>query len=413
MSETRAEPAYGLARMLEDTVTAPLRPGAVFSALEGRPAPPYGVMIPNLLVFCALSYAAGFIRAGLVTPELLNASPALTAIATLAALVLAVPLSFLAAGVLHAFMLLSGGEGDFQRSYQASSLMSLVLALQSLLNWFDWVWALPTALAVYLAALAARSLHRAPAARAAVVFSLVGLCAVGGQWWLRRQMARLAQTAKAVQAAAAAAGDLGLQLQQAQQMLPALEQGAAGSTQPQDQSQAAWGTDLSSASLPAVISGLQLLVPPGSGQSQNDNISGGPALGGQTDAARLQSQAQAQAQHLQQATAGMLAPIMGMLNNPALTQGLSPEQAKQMKALTSVLAQMQGTMASGKKMTPEESAAMMALFQNAMMQLASGAARPAASKGTARPAKTGPRLQAVPISKSKAAAPAAPAPESR
>ncbi|MBI5241843.1 MAG: YIP1 family protein [Elusimicrobia bacterium] len=402
MNETSPTPDYGLARMLEDTVTAPLRPGAVFSALAGRPAPSYAVMIPNLLVFCALSYAAGFIRAGLVNPEFLNASPALTAIATLAALVMAVPLSFLAAGVLHAFMLLSGGEGDFPRSYQSASLLSLVLTLQALLNWFDWVWALPALLAVYLAALAAKSLHRAPAARAAVVFSLVGLCALGGQWWTRLQIARLAETATAVKTAAAAAQDLGRQLQQVQQqMAPPFEGGAGGSAPglPQDQAQTPQGVQLSSASLPSVISGLQLLAPPASG----------PAPENPADAYKVR--AQAQAQHLQQATSGMLAPIMAMLSNPATTAGMSPEQAKQMKALSSLLTQMQAGMSSGKKMTPEEHAAFMAQFQGAMLQFMSGINAPAARPGASGPGTKGPRPpQTAPKPKKRAAAPASPAP---
>jgi hypothetical protein len=409
MSRTIPDPkagdaaAYDLARMLEDTVTAPLRPGTVFDSLAGRPAPSYAVMIPSLLVFCALSYAAGFIRAGLVNPEILNASPALTAIATLVALVLAVPLSFLAAGVLHAFMLLSGGEGDFQRSYQASSLLSLALALQALLNWFDWVWALPTLLAVYLATFAAKSLHRAPAARAAVVFSSIGLCAVAGQWWLRQQISHLTETAKAVQTAAAAAQDLSRQLQQIQQMNAPLERGVGGNTpgQPQDQAEAPWGTAASSPSSPAMISGLQLLAAP----------AGAPASELPADATRLQAQAQAQSHVLQQATSNMMAPLLSMLSNPAMTRGMPPAQAQQMKTLTSLITQMQSSMASGKKMTPEEHAAFLAQFQSAMLQFTSQLGAPGGA-GPGPGTRKGPRqTQKKPEKKAEVPAAPAPAPE--
>ncbi len=402
MSQASPAAEYGLARMLEDTVTAPLRPATVFSSLAGKPAPSYAVMIPNILVFCALGYAAGFVRAGLVTPAILEASPALTAIAALAAMVLAVPASFLAAGVMHAFMLLSGGEEDFQRSYQATSLLSTLLVLQSLLNWFDWTWALPAALGAGLAALAARFLHRAPAARAAVVFSLLGVCAVSGQWWARREVSQLAETAKTVRTAAAAAQDLGRQLQQAQQLAPPLERGT-GPVLPApspEQIQTLWSGPVSSASLPAVISGLQLLLPPATG-----------AWDGPADARRLQTQAQAQTQYLQQATSGMLAPIMGMLNNPAMTRNLPPDKAQQVRALTSLINQLQASMASGKKLTPEENAAVMAQMQGSVLQLMSqfsamNAARQGAEAATGTAQKRSRTRQAAPAPKPESPAPA-------
>jgi len=375
MAETRAglspgpqagQEPYGLARMLEDTVTAPFRAGTVFASLGERPAPSYAVMIPNLLAFCAAAYAANLLRSSIITPEPLASSPAVMAIAAAAGLVLIVPLSFVAAGILHVFMLLSGAEGDFQRSYQASSMLSWLVTLQSLLNRFDWVWTLPALLAAYLAAAAAKSLHRAPAARAGVVFGVVAAAGISGQWWLREQVSRWSQTARAIDNAATAAQDLGRQLQQLQQMAASVTGGVGGPDRgaPQEQPQATWGAALSSSPQPTAVSGLQLLSPPQSG----------PA--GAPDGPQLRAQAQAQGQAIQQATSNLMDPIMAMLSNPALTRGMPPEQAKQMKALTSLLGQMQAGMSSGKKPTPEEQAAMMAQFQASLMQFMTKAGAP-------------------------------------
>ena len=321
---------YGIGRMLEDTVTAPVRAGAVFTALAGRPAPAYGVMIFNLLAFSAAACAASFIRSAVAMPDHAPYAPALLALA--AALLLIVPASFIAAGLLHAFMLLSGGKEDFRRSYQTASLLSLVVVLQAMLNRFDWAWALPSLLAAYLAATAARTLHRAPAVRAAAVFgALAGVCVLG-QWWAREHTARWAKTA----------GELSRQMRQLPQTpLPLAPDGA----------------DANLAQGQAPVSGLDLLAAP-----------------------RGNGPAPAQFQAMQTATADMLRPVLGMLNNPQLAKGLSPEQARQVVELTGLINQMQEAMTGGGNLTPAEQAAAARKFQTLALQLMSQL--PAVGKGT-------------------------------
>ncbi|MCX5794075.1 MAG: Yip1 family protein [Elusimicrobia bacterium] len=357
-SQPAAREPYGLGRMLEDTVSSLFQAGDVFADLAGKPAPSYEVMIPNLLVFCAAVCAATLLRACVATPGLLYASPSTMAIAAAGGLILAVPLSFLTAGVLHAFMLLSGGEGDYQRSYQASSMFSILIALQALLNWFDWVWMLPALLAAYMGTAAARTLHRAPALRAGVVFCLVAAFGIVGQWAVREQVSRWSQTARAMQTTATAVQDLSIQLQRMQQMSAPQEPGIGGTGRGAPE---ALGTGPGPAApqnspQPIGLSSLELLSPP-----QGDNQSDLPA--------QLQAQAQAQTRTIQQTTTDLLAPIMGMLKNPALTRGMPPEQAKQIGAITDMLVQMQKDMAGGKTITPEERSAMMARFQGTMMQM--------------------------------------------
>ena len=356
LSLPEAQKPYGLGHMLEDTVCSLLRAGNIFADLAARPTPSYAVMIPNLLVFCTAACIATLLRAAVAAPELLHAAPGTMAIAAAAGTILTVPLSFLAAGVLQSFMLLSGGTGDFQRSYQATSMFSILLALQALLNWFDWAWALPALLAAYLAPAAARTLHRAPALRSGVVFYLVATICIAGQWVLREQLAHWSKPAFALQSAAATAQDLGRQVQQVQQMSLPLERGMEGANPglPQDQTPATWITAPSSSSQPT-LSGLQLLTPPAGGPAPNDPKGGTPQL-------------QAQGQALQQSMSNLMGPVMALLNNPALTQGMTPEQTRPMKTLTSLAQQMQTDMASGKNLSSKEQAAMMAKFQRTMMQ---------------------------------------------
>ncbi|MDD5627461.1 MAG: Yip1 family protein [Elusimicrobia bacterium] len=389
MDDMRAAPgrpaereAYGLSRMLEDTVSALFQAGGVFSDLAGRPAPPYAVMLPNLLVFCAAICAAVLLRACIAAPGLLNPAPGTTAFAAMAGLVLAVPLSFLAAGVVHAFMRLSGGEGDFQRSYQACSMLSILLALQALLNWFDWVWALPALLAAYMGTAAARSLHRAPALRAGLVFTALAALGIAGQWQLREHASRWYRTALAMQAVTAAAQDLSRQLQQ----LQASEAPDAAAPQvqsaPQDSLQ------------PIGPSSLDLINAPAGGQPADEALAETPA--------ELQARAEAQTQAIRQATPDLLAPVMGILKNPSLTKNLPPEQAAPINALTDILVQMQKDMTGERKMSPEERTAMTARLQNAMAQLmgqaqqAGMAGRPRRRPGAVAPPKKAPALREPP-----------------
>jgi hypothetical protein len=339
-SQPAAQESYGVGRMFEDTLCAMFQPGHVFAVRACKPAPAYAVMIPNLMIFCAAVCVTNLLRACVATPELVHSSPSTVAIAAAAGLILAVPLSFVAAGALHAFMLLAGGHGDFQRSYQASSMLSILIALQAMLNWFDWVWVLPFLLAAWLATAAARALHRAPALRAGVVFGLAAAFCIAGQWGLRQQFSRWSQTTLAMQPAAEPAQDLSSQPQHMPVPL----------NPPQ----------------PEALSSLELPSPPRS-------------------VSQTESPVQAQAQSIQQATTNLLAPIMAMLKNPALTKGLSSEQLKQLSSLTAMMNQMQKSMAAGNKTTPAEQAAMMAQFQSAMMQFM--AQTPAAQKSPERTSK--------------------------
>jgi hypothetical protein len=327
MTDTPQTPAqespapYGIARMFEDAVRTVLQPQSVLAALGQRPAPSYAVMISVLVAFCAAAYAANMARWLIALPMTRSVSPAALALSVSSALLLTVPLSFAAAGVLHLLMLCAGGRGTFIRSYQALTLLSLMSLLQALLQWFQWAWVLPAVLGAYIAVRAAQGLHQAPEKRAAIVFAIVGLLGIAGQWTSRREAARWPQTAA------------GVQREPESLPLP-----SAGSTDP-------------AAAAPSAISGLDMLLAPSSPAPEP----AGPA----------------QAQALQQAAGNMMQPLLQMLNNPALTKNMPPKEAQRIQELTRMLGQLQGSLASGRNLSPQEQAEISRKMQSITMDLMS------------------------------------------
>ncbi|MFA5139315.1 MAG: hypothetical protein WC728_08775, partial [Elusimicrobiota bacterium] len=94
--------------------------------------------------------------------------------------VLAVPLSFVAAGCLHGLAMLSGGRCDFARSYQTLVLLGAVAPVSALLlrSPVPLLGLLPTAYATFLAVRGLEVLHDAPGMQAwFVVGSFGGLMA--------------------------------------------------------------------------------------------------------------------------------------------------------------------------------------------------------------------------------------------
>jgi hypothetical protein len=333
--------------MLEDTLTLAFRAPAAFTAAAQRPVPAYMLLLANFLAFSTAAYAVNFTKSAISMSVLSHYSPAVLLLALAAGLALALPAGFAAAAVLHGLMRAAGGTAGFARSFQALSLLSALIVLQAMLNWFELAWALPSLLGAYLGMTAAHRLHGAPKLRAAIVFCLAAAAALAGQWWLRGQLHRVAGSVEAARGRpdAAPAGAPPADIDERLEKLPefAMPLGPSDDKQP---------------------SGLDLL-------------SGPPA------SRTIDPQQQAQA--MQQAASSMLAPITSMLNDPRVTHNMSPEQAQQVKELTAMLTRMQSSMAEGKALSAQEQNDMMRKFQamtmRLMHQIPRGPARPPAGPG--------------------------------
>ena len=340
-------PSYGLGRMLTDCLAAPLKSGTVFTALAQRPDPSYAVMTINLLVFTALALIIAALGVTMRIPfnDLAFLFPMASGLAAPHSGVLAVITAgailttiLWAAALLHGFMLLCGGQGGFSRSYETISLLSPCLLLQALLNWFDWAWVLPTLLAAYLAAKAARILHNAVPSRAAAIFSVLAILCLTGQWWARAQAGRWMQEARG--------------LHEISQAAQALAPGPALSEANCDPASAQCAAaNPAQKPLAFAPSGLNYLLSPGKIGSPMSAL--------------------APDQSVQQEASAMMRPVMDMLNNPKLSAGMPPEQAKQMQELRALMKMLQGAMADPKSLSPQQAAQTMRQLQTMAMQMMS------------------------------------------
>ena len=120
---------------------------------------------------------------------------------------------------------------------------------------------------------------------------------------------------------------------------------------------------------------LRPMAAPAAPQAASSSPAGGLDLiapfhdGTTVPAAQTVSELQGKAEAVQRATADMLGPVMGLLNDPALTKKLPPEQAKSMAALAGMMKDMQAAMAGGKNLSPQERDAMRIRLQTIMPQL--------------------------------------------
>lgn len=334
--ETPEAPRLG--RLLEDTLTVPFTAPSLFTRLSQCPAPGYGLLAANTAAYYALAIAVNLVRSLLDGGSAL--SPAVMAAAAAGAAAIAVALSFAGAGLLHALCLLAGGTGDFRRSYQLVSSLSFLFVIQSLLNWSPLLWALPVPWAALLLAEGCRRLHAAPRARAWAVFGGLGLLLLGSQWLARREFSRFLQQTEVISPAAAQLQQAAAGLQALQQALPLLP----GATE-------ALAVGPALAAPGRLPSSLDLLSGPGvMPLGTEDERAPGPApkMAPPANPAQLQA--------LQSQAALTMDALLPMLNNPAVTRMLTPEQRAQMDAIAKMLQAAQAQQKTGKPLTPQERA---------------------------------------------------------
>ncbi len=332
---------------------APVGLGAVFSKLAAASPPGYGVMAANVGVYSALFLAINMMRARLMFPDAAGQfgaqQMALWGFFALCSMVL---LSFAWAGMLHAAVAAAGGQGGYQRSYQILSLLSVFWPALAAASTFHYGWLAVAAFWAYLAIAAAESLQQVPAQQAQLMLGGAALAGTAAVWFLsvqidkyltpyveevrmaaqmKRQMLDTQATMAFQQSlqgtlpagAAPGAPDPSLQAQQlilqAQQMM----QQTGGPIAPM-------GTS----------SGLQVLPPAGQTAATT------PAQGVQ--------QLKQTTEIARQAELNALTQVMPMINNPAMTKNLSPQQAQEMQQIAGVLSQLQNNVKTGKPLSPDQ-----------------------------------------------------------
>jgi hypothetical protein len=103
----------------------------------------------------------------------------------------------------------------------------------------------------------------------------------------------------------------------------------------------------------------------------------------------------AQAQGMQNSAMGMLDAMAPMLNNPAMTKNMTPQQKAGLKELQDIMADMKSQMASGHAVTDPAFAAKMQRIQALSMQMMAAGlqAPPAAAAPAAAPKPAQPHLK--------------------
>lgn len=354
-AEAAARP-YTFTGLLEETLTAPVRPWAAFASAAARPEPSFGLLVANAAVFGCAFLAMNLLHAAIVFPPSLMAhgAPQIVVMGGLSLLFLLFCGAF-AAAVVHAVAHVAGGSGSFTRSYQAVSMLGAMLPVQAASMWAPALAFIPPLYGGLVAAAAVEQLHRAKPAVARGIFCGVAAFFVFSAYVVKTQLDRIVAPYMAAQ--------------KAMQQMAELPQPALPAPQPLDPN------------APAPQAAQPGAQPPAApGQSSLDLISGpqGAALsqigpGGPTPE---------QVQQVTQAGSNMLSSIVPLLNNPAMQKNMSPAQREEVQQLLKTIEHMQENLRTGKKMDRAESEKLMremqSLAQKAMANAAQ--AKPKTSK---------------------------------
>ena len=348
---------YTLGALLESSLIAPLRPFLVFEEAARRPQPGFDLLAVNALLYALAFVLLNLVHAIIAYPASLDGygAPRVAVIGAVALVVLLFGGFAFAAG-LHVVSLLSGGKGSFSRSYQAVSLMSVLLPLQSAALWLPPAAVLPTALAAVLAAAALEKLHEAkPLAARALCGALAALVLAGG-WLAKRSVESFAAPYVAAQQALTqeAAGP-GAAVVMPPSAAGAPDLGAAAAAL-QSVLAAAQAASTSTAAGAPQASGLDMISAP-SGE-------GAPPSGASAPPAPMTPQ---QVQALNQSGANMLGSVSAMLNQSMA--GVPPAQRAQLQQLSAMMTQVQGNMQSGRPLTPEQRAQFNAQMKQVLSQV--------------------------------------------
>jgi len=359
-----APKAPGFGELFEQSLIAPFSPG-VFRAAAARPAPSFGAAGGLALAAGAAALAVNLAHAVVESPDLLTRfPPPLVAAVGAAAFGLYASVQLLLAVMLYGLGNALGGKGDFDRGLQAAAMLSVLWPVQMLCGWFPLAWVLPAALGAWIAACALEGLFGAKPAAARALCAVLAGAAIGLQA-VGRVVADRARQAYAVSRALAPVADANAEL--AKQMA-ALQQQAAASAMPAANS---------GAPTAAATSGLDLLKGP-------VDVDAGAASQGAPPPPEVVLD---QAKGMQTSAVGMLDAMAPMLNNPAITKNMNPQQKADMKELQDMMADLKDQIKTGRRVSDPAFAQKMAKIQQlSMRMMAAGMmAPPGAAPAPAQP----------------------------
>jgi hypothetical protein len=354
MSEPAAEkkeapparaPAIG--ELLELSLTSLVNAPGVFAKLESRPFPGPGAAFLAALFWGALFFALNLVHVALSNPALLRSYPEWQIAAVgLLGLGAWASLYLLASSLVYGLGRGLGSAGDFDRALLVAAVALAAAPVQAMCRWFPAAWAAPALVAAWITACGLEALFKANAwaargACAALAAAVIGL-QYGAGLLIDRYAAAAQMAAVAAQAAPSADQLAELQRQMQRVQEAAMQAPAAGAA-------------------PAGPSSLDLLRGPAGEEA--------PAPG-PTDLQQMK-QMTAQGDAMNKSMAGMLDTIAPLLNNPMITQNMSPAQKADYAELTKMIQDLKAGMASDSITSQQEQQAKMMKIQQLVMRLMS------------------------------------------
>lgn len=321
--------APSLGESFERSLLGLLRGRSAYASLAERPAPSYGSLTFLALGFAASALALNAALTAVSQPSLLGRYPVwFYAAVAAAALGLCLAGLLLLSALLYGLGKALGGDAGFARGYQAAAMLFALAPVQSLAGLLPLAWVAPSALFAWAGAGALAGLLRASFPGALAACALLAGLSVAGQAVARAAYANAQRELSQVQAvmqAGAGAADAAAMLRsiQAQQgadpdRLPSLEGSALGPP------------------------------PPSSGGSSLDLLrgDGGAAASSPVSPAAEKAMLQ-QGDALRANVEGMVASILPLLDNPAISRNLDAQGKADMAEIRGILAKLNGQSAAG------------------------------------------------------------------
>ncbi len=372
--EAPAPTAPKLGELFELALTSLINAPGVFAKLEARPAPGPGMSFLVALAWGAAFFALNLLHVTIANPGALQAyAPWQVGVVAFLGLGVWTAMFLLGSSLIYGIGRALGSAGDFDRALLITAVTLSAAPVQALCTWFPMAWVVPALVAAWILSCGISALFKTDpwAARGVCAVLAAGVLALqyGAGLVVEKYAATAQLAAVAVQGASTASqlSELQQQMQQIQTAASQLPQ-AGDTAQPGDPSD----SPASNRSSLDLLSGPEAASAPSSGPTQREQL----------------AQMSASGDAMNRSVIAMLDSMAPLLNNPAITKGMSLQQKADYVELKRMMADMKTGMIENRITSPQEQQArMMKIQQLTMRMMSAGLPMPAPQAAPAPGAK--------------------------
>ncbi|MCX5789479.1 MAG: Yip1 family protein [Elusimicrobia bacterium] len=334
--------------LVECAARLPITPHAILERCRQGEPPPTKILLGHALAWTVVSFV---IRTGLavggVTPALGTLTIGRLVLAAVGGLVLTAVGLFVSAALVHGIAFVSGGTGRYPRALQIVSLLAPVGTFAAALSPVRTLWWAPSTLGAYLLARCIAGLYAAPIMQAGIVIAALGVVGLFGQYQLERvrdavQPLEAAATMSAAASQAMRTASQNMTPEQAAVLRQIQAAGAAAAGNP-----GLPGTPGASSALfqrPAAGQGGGLPQPPAGFSAAGPPTSAGVPPGLENFMPMMppvgSKPTPEQQAAIRQAAGAAMQKMQDTLDDPRMTQGMTPAQKRQFDSLKKATAPM-------------------------------------------------------------------------